>query len=192
MKLLLVAVSLLLALPAAAQLPSPPLDSARGKITYAARLQVPETTQAQLYDRALQWLATVATRNTYVPPVTDAANGILSANAEVPFLVRAATGSFRATLWRELRVTVQQGEARCEMTGFLVQPYVASATWTLPTAAQLKLTPAEDYLDRSNRLYYDAQGHPTAHARSVLEALEQQSATLLASLRAALAKPVDF
>ncbi|SFQ79044.1 DUF4468 domain-containing protein [Hymenobacter arizonensis] len=190
MKRLLLAVGLLLALPAAAQFPSPPIDSARGKITYAALLRVPEATQAQLYDRAFQWLATVEAPNTHVPPVTDAVNGVLSANAGMPFLLRAAPGSFQATLWRELRITVQPGAVRCEMTGFLVQPYVASATWTLPTDAQLKLTPAEQYLDRSNRRYYDAQGHPTAHARSVLGAMEQQSAALLASLRAALAKPV--
>ncbi len=167
------------------------MDSARGKITYAAQLRVPEATQAQLYDRAFQWLPRVATPNTHVPPVTDAAKGVLSANVEMPFMVRAASGAFQATLWRELRITVQQGEARCEMSAFLVQPYVPSATGTLPTDAQLKLTPAEHFLDRSNRRYYDAQGHPTAHARSVLGAVKQQSADLLASLQEALAKPLD-
>ncbi len=192
MKQLLLSLSLLLAIPAAAQFSSPPIDSTSGKIAYATIIQVPGVTQVQLYKRALKWLATVEPHTLNVPPVTDVNRGILTTSVGLPFTVRLVGGSTRATLWRDLHVTVKNGEAKCEFSAFVVQPYVASTSFTVPSKAQLKLTAAEKYFDRGNMLYYDKQGQPKAYTSSVLGAIKQQNAALLTSLEAALAKSDDL
>ena len=170
-----------------------PLDSTTHKITYSAVVQVPGATQAQLYGRALKWLATVEAHTTNAPPVTDAASGTLSATVGFPFTGRAVVGSIQATLWRQISVTVKDGKAKYEASDFEVQPYVATASaLSPPSKAQTKLTPAEEYLNRGNSTYYDKKGQPKAYAGSILDAVSQQTAAQVASLKVALAKSNDF
>jgi hypothetical protein len=170
-----------------------PIDSTTHKITYSAVVQVPGASQAELYGRALRWLATVEARNTNVPPITDATSGTLIATVGQPFTGRALVGSIQCTLWRVVSVRVKDGRFKYEAYNFEIQPYVASeAALTPPSKAQLKLTPAEEYLNHSNTLYYTKQGAPKAYAASILDAIAQQSAAQAASLKAALTKSSDF
>jgi hypothetical protein len=195
MKNYLLAAGLLLAGPIAAyaQFTPPPVDSSRGKIAYSTVIQVPGATQAQLYGRALKWLATVQPHATTDPAVKDAASGTLATRLGIPFTAKALVGSMECTLWRELSVTVRDGKAKFESSEFTIQPYVATAAAIRPpTTAQIKLTPAEEYLNRGNVLYYTKQGQPKTYVASVLGAIEQQTASQLASLKAALNKSDDF
>ncbi|MDO7888167.1 DUF4468 domain-containing protein [Hymenobacter cheonanensis] len=169
-----------------------PVDSTTHKITYSAVVQVPGASQAELYGRALRWLA----KQPVSPPdqrTMDATSGTLAARVGLPFTARAVVGSMQCTLWRQVNITVKEGRAKYEFLDFEVQPYVASAAAPAPpTKAQLKLYPAEEYLDRSNGLYYDKKGQPKAYAGSILDAVAGQAGGQAASLKAALVKPNDF
>ena len=182
-----------IASPTRAQQQPLPIDSTTHKITYSAVVQVPGASQAELYGRALRWLANVVPHVTTDPAVKDPASGTLAARVGLPFTARAVVGSLQCTLWRQVSITVKEGRAKYEFSDFEVQPYVVSAAdITPPTKAQLKLYLGEEYLDRSNGLYYDKKGQPKAYAGSILDAVAQQSANQAASLKAALAKSSDF
>ena len=169
-----------------------PVDSTTRKVTYSAVVQAPGASQAELYGRALRWLA----KQPVSPPdqrTADANSGTLAARVGLPFTARAVVGSLQCTLWRQVNITVKEGRAKYEFSDFEVQPYVASAADpTPPSKAQLKLYPAEEYLDRSNGLYYDRKGQPKAYAGSIIDAVAQQSASQSASLKTALGKSSNF
>lgn len=177
--------------PAWAQQPLP-VDSTTHKITYSAVVQVPGASQAELYGRALRWLA----KQPVSPPdqrTTDAASGTLAARVGVPFAVQIPMLKMPATVWREVVVQVKDGKAKYELSNFFCQPYAPTPGQpSSPTQAQLKLTPLESYLDKSDWHNYTKDGQPRVITSGFIQAAQEQSEAEIKTLISALQEKADW
>lgn len=190
MKLLLPA-ALLLSLSATAQITALPFDSTKGKVTYAAVVQVPGATQSELYGRAAKWIATLPA-DPAEQRVMDASSGTLVAHVGIPFVVQVPM-KLPVTLWRRVNVQVKDGRARYELSDFFCQLYAPTPGQpSNPTKAQLKLTPIEEYLNKSDGRNYTKEGQPRNIPRGFIEAAREQSEAEIKALTSALQTKSDW
>jgi hypothetical protein len=192
MKNLLPAILAFACLNAHAQSAPLPFDSTRSKVAYTAVVQVPGATQSELYGRALKWLATLpATPD--VPRVTDASSGTLAARVGIPFVAQISLLKMPLTLWRQVSVQVKDGRIKYDISDFACQLYAPTPGQpSNPTKAQLKLTPLEDYLNKSDWHNYTKDGQPRALPAAFIKAANEQSEAEVKSLTSALQVKSDW
>lgn len=186
MKTALLLCALCLSFAAAAQLAPLPLSETNGRVVYSLVIEAPGASQADLYGRALRWMAALPQIGNQAA-VHDAASGMLAARAGAVFVSQAGAGTMPCTLWREVSVQVKDGRVKYEASDFAVQYYVASAAaLSPPTAAQVRLHPMEEFTDRAAGRYYTKAGQPRPWTASLLSAAGEQTAGQTAALRRAL------
>jgi hypothetical protein len=191
MKKLLLAALLLSGLGAQAQTTALPFDSTKGKVSYTAVVQVPGATQAELYGRAVKWMATLPS-NPAEQRVMDAASGTLVAHVGIPFTIQVPM-KLPVTLWRQVNVQVKDGRAKYDITDFACQLYAPTPGQpSNPTKAQLKLTPIEEYLNKSDWHNYTKEGRPRVIPKGFIEAAREQSEAEIKALTSALQTKSDW
>lgn len=169
-----------------------PIDSAKGLVSYTAIVSAPGATQAQLYGRALVWLASLPV-SPNDPTVKDATSGIIVAHVGVPFVNGTGMARMPCTLWREVRIQVKDGRAKYDMTNFQCQLYAPTPGQpSQPTKAQMKLTPLEEYLITSDWRNYTKDGKPRMYTTGFLTATTEQAAADAKALTAALQTKSDW
>lgn len=184
MKTLLVCCLLACGLRAAGQ--ALPYDSTRHLIVYSGIIAVPGASQAELYGRALKWLAKLPPLPTE-PTVRDAGSGTLAARVGVPFVVQVSALKMPFTLWREVSVEVKDGRVKYDLSDFAGQLFAPTpGQLSTPTKAQLRLHPLEEYLDKTKWENYTSGGQPRVIPAGFLAAADTQTRAQLAALRAAL------
>ena len=163
----------LLAVAGQAAAQAPPLH-------YSAVIDAPGASQADLYGRAVKWMAAAPVVD--AAPVRDAAAGLVAARLGSVFTAQSGAGGMPCTLWRRVSVEVKEGRAKYELTDFQVQYYVATAAATEPpTRAQAALHPLEELTAKGG-----------TWGRSMLAAAEEATAGQVAALKAALLTKSDW
>ena len=186
MKTFLLLCAVCLSFAAAGQVAPLPMSETNGRVVYSLLIEAPGASQADLYGKALRWLAALPQIGNQAT-VHDAASGTLAARVGVVFVAQAGAGSMPCTLWREVSIQVKEGRVRYEASDFTLQYYVASAAaLTAPTAAQVRQHPLEEFADPTAARYYTKDGQPRTWTASVLGAAREQTAAQGASLRRAL------
>lgn len=169
-----------------------PIDSVKGLVSYTAVVSAPGATQAQLYGRALVWLATLPI-NQNDPAVKDANSGIIVAHVGVPFVNGTGMARMPCTLWHEVRIQVKDGRAKYDITNFQCQLYAPTPGQpSQPTKAQLKLTPLEEYLNAADWHNYTKDGKPRMYTAGFLMTTNEQAAADAKALTAALQTKSDW
>jgi hypothetical protein len=167
---------------------APPIaaDTVSTTTKYSAIVTVPGATQAELFGRALVWLATQSI-NPNDPIVKDAASGIITAHVGIPFINGAGMARMPCTIWRQVNIQADEGRAKYELTGFQFQLYAPTPGRPVqPSKAQLKLVPFEEYLDKADGRYYTKEGKPRAYTAGFLVAASEQTSLQIKSLTTAL------
>jgi hypothetical protein len=187
MKHYLLAALLACSVPALAQTaPLTAADTVTTTTRYSAIVTVPGATQAELFGRALVWLATQPI-NPNDPIVKDAASGIITARVGVPFINGAGLTQMPCTIWRQVNIQTKEGQAKYELTGFQFQLYAPTPGRPVqPSKAQIKLVPFEEYLNKADGRYYAKEGRPRAYTAGFLVAASQQTSLQIKSITTAL------
>ena len=155
-----------------------PLDPDTHKVAYSVVTPV-DGTQAQLYGRAKAWAAGVIIAKGGKLVTEDEGTGLLIYNLGLPFTSGKGMTAFEQTLWQVVRIDVKDGKARIQVSGFETQPYINKANaQTQPSAAQIKHTPIESYLDKSNKLYYTGTGEVRPYTLGIFNSVQHSSMTL--------------
>ena len=168
-------------LPAQAQVKMPrlrgwvnplPIDSATGKVSYRAVVQVPGATQATLYARAKEWFATAPDAVQPVLTQADEATGTLTGKTSELVTQNLLGANVQVPLWRTIIIQVKPGRFRYQVTDFAFDK----------TLGQGAVTPIENYLT-PNELTFDANGYPRPVLQSTINALQRSGRQQASSIR---------
>jgi hypothetical protein len=164
---------------AAPQLSPIPLDSATGRIQYAAVVPVPEASQVELYARAQLWFADTFGSTRRVVQVADQAAGVLQGTAFYPLVLEVGGAHYPQQLWYTVKLVLKDGRYRYELTDFYLQAYPDA--YTVVAVA----VPAEGAIDEERQ-----KGTARNLARATRRQLMLASMELTSALQAGMNKPV--
>jgi hypothetical protein len=152
-----------------------PMDSATGKVTYRAVVQVPGASQAELYARAKKWYA-AAPSTTKLPLDTDnAAGGRLVGRTGELVTQNFLGANVQVPLWRSITIEVKPGRFRYQITDFAFDSGKGLGA----------VTPFENYLT-PNALTFDDAGYPKPVLQSTIEAVQRSGRQQATAIRQAV------
>lgn len=149
-----------------------PMDSATGKVSFKAVVQVPGASQAQLYARAKEWFATAPGAVQPVLEQADAANGTLSGKTSELVMQNMLGANVQVPLWRTIVIQVKPGRFRYQITDFAFDG----------GKGQGAVTPIENYLT-PNALTFDEKGYPRPVLQSTIDAIYRSGRQQASSIR---------
>ena len=149
-----------------------PMDSATGKVSFRAVVQVPGATQAQLYARAKEWFATAPGAVKPVLEQEDAAAGTLTGKTSELVMQNLLGANVQVPLWRTIIIQVKPGRFRYQVTDFSFDG----------GQGQGAVTPLENYL-APNALTFDANGYPRPVLQSTIDAVYRSGRQQASSIR---------
>ena len=163
----------------AAQLLPIPLDSATGRIQYAAVVPVPGASQVELYARAQLWFADTFASAKQVVQVADQEAGVLQGTAFYPLVLEVGGTHYVERLWYTVKLVLKDGRYKYEVTDLHLQAYPDSY------AVVGVAVPAEDAIDFEHQ-----KGTARNLARSARRQLALAGTALTSSLLSGMSKPV--
>jgi len=149
-----------------------PMDSATGKVSFRAVVQVPGATQAQLYARAKEWFATAPGAVKPVLEQADATAGTLTGKTSELVMQNLLGANVQVPLWRTIIIQVKPGRFRYQVTDFSFDGGQGSGA----------VTPLENYL-APNALTFDANGYPRPVLQSTIDAVYRSGRQQASSIR---------
>ena len=149
-----------------------PMDSATGKVSFRAVVQVPGATQAQLYARAKEWFATAPRRGEACLAQADAATGTLTGKTSELVMQNLMGANVQVPLWRTIIIQVKPGRFRYQVTDFAFDSGQGKGA----------VTPIENYL-APNALTFDANGYPRPVLQSTIDAIYRSGRQQASSIR---------
>lgn len=149
-----------------------PIDSATGKVSYKAVVQVPGASSAELYKRAKQWFA-AAPSTTKMPLQTDDATAGRLVGQTGELVMQSFLGAnVQVPLWRTITIEVKPGRFRYQVTDFAFDSGKGLGA----------VTPIENYL-KPNALTFDANGYPQPVLQSTIEAIQRSGRQQVNAIR---------
>jgi hypothetical protein len=155
-----------------------PFDPATNKILYTEVVQVPGTSQTELYTRAKLWFASTFKSAKAVVQADEKEVGVIQGSAFQSISVMALGMPSRVRLWYTVKMTLKDGRYKYEITDFQVQD----------NPSQYNLNPelvlAEGYIDT-----YQKKGIRLSIARSARRELAFAGTQLSAAIISGMSKP---
>ncbi len=168
-----------------------PADSLSGKVSYTGVVSVPGVSSAELYGRAREWFAASFTPGKPLPlDLEDRQTGRLVGRGLTTYYQPALSAAGYYSLWRTVKVQVQDGECRYEITNYFTEgPYTKAG---LPASKTVAKATAEDYYGpagRRNIYRYDRKGKPKPYIQTITTAIDTSAKEEIASFIRVVSTP---